>query len=104
MKISTKVSFEKAQKILKKFRYKPRREWTDDDRILFKLCNFAVLSKKRLNNVLLSIQSLSKLSHKSHYKYTEFDIKLIKELILENMEICFAKFKPKKPPNKIRNT
>ena len=89
----TKISFAKAQSILKKFRYKPRNEWSQEDRILFKLCNFAVLSKKRLNNVLTTLQRLAKLSDKSHYKYSELDIKLIKELILENLEICFKKFK-----------
>ena len=91
----TKVSFAKAQSVLKKFRYKPRREWSDEERILFKLCNFAVLSKKRLNAVLVSIQKLSKLSDKSHYKYTGLDIKLIKELILESLSLCFEKFKQK---------
>ena len=80
---------------LKKFRYKPRSEWSGDERALFRLCNFAVLSKKRLNNVLKSLQSLSKLSDKSHYKYNELDIKLIKELIMENLEICFNKFNQK---------
>ena len=89
----SKISFAKAQSILKKFRYKPRKDWSKEDRIFFKLCNFAVLSKKRLNNVLLSLQSLAKLSDKSHYKYNELDIKLIKELILENLEVCFQKFK-----------
>lgn len=90
-----KISYAKAQSILQKFRYKPRREWSDEDRFLFKLCSFAVLSKKRLNNVLISIQKLSKLSDKSHYKYSELDIKLIKELIFENLTICFDKFKQK---------
>ncbi len=88
-----KISFAKAQSILNKFRYKPRKEWTQEDRVVFKLCNFAVLSKKRLNNVLITIQSLAKLSDKSHYKYNELDIKLIKELILDNLEICFKQFK-----------
>ena len=41
------------------------------------------------------MQSLSKLSDKSHYKYNELDIKLIKELIMENLEICFDKFNQK---------
>ncbi len=91
----SKISFAKAQSILKKFRYKPRSEWSGDERTLFRLCNFAVLSKKRLNNILLSLQSLSKLSDKSHYKYNELDIKLIKELIMENLEICFDKFNQK---------
>ena len=90
-----KISYAKAQSILQKFRYKPRREWSDEDRFLFKLCSFAVLSKKRLNNVLISIQKLSKLSDKSHYKYSELEIKLIKELIFENLTICFDKFKQK---------
>ena len=90
-----RVSFAKAQSVLNKFRYKPRKQWSSDDRILFKLCNFAVLSRKRLNHVLLSLDKLSKLSDKSHYKYNELDIKLIKELILEKLDICFEKFKHK---------
>ena len=90
-----KVSFAKAQSILNKFRYKPRKQWSNDDRVLFKLCNFAVLSRKRLNQVLLSLDKLSKLSDKSHYKYNELDIKLIKELVLEKLDICFEKFKQK---------
>lgn len=90
-----KVSFAKAQSILKKFRYKPRRDWTEEDRILFKLSNFAVLSRKRLNTILIALNKLSKLSDKSHYKYSELDIKLIKELILENLDVCFEKFKQK---------
>ena len=90
-----KVSFAKAQSVLNKFRYKPRKQWSNDDRVLFKLCNFAVLSRKRLNQVLLSLDKLSKLSDKSHYKYNELDIKLLKELILEKLDICFEKFKHK---------
>ena len=90
-----KVSFAKAQSVLNRFRYKPRKQWSNDDRVLFKLCNFAVLSRKRLNQVLLSLDKLSKLSDKSHYKYNELDIKLIKELILEKLDNCFEKFKHK---------
>ena len=90
-----KVSFAKAQSVLNRFRYKPRKQWSNEDRILFKLCNFAVLSRKRLNHVLLSLDKLSKLSDKSHYKYNELDVKLIKELILEKLDICFEKFKHK---------
>ena len=90
-----KVSFAKAQSVLNKFRYKPRKQWSSEDRVLFKLCNFAVLSRKRLNQILLSLDKLSKLSDKSHYKYNELDIKLLKELILEKMDNCFEKFKHK---------
>ena len=90
-----KVSFAKAQSVLNKFRYKSRKQWSNDDRVLFKLCNFAVLSRKRLNQILLSIDKLSKLSDKSHYKYNELDIKLLKELILEKLDNCFEKFKHK---------
>ena len=90
-----KVSFAKAQSVLNKFRYKPRKQWSNDDRVLFKLCNFAVLSRKRLNQILLSLDKLSKLSDKSHYKYNELDIKLLKELILEKLDNCFEKFKHK---------
>ena len=56
MKDLSKVSYEKANSVLKKFRYKPRREWSEDDRTIFRLCNFAVLSRKRLSSLLLSIQ------------------------------------------------
>ena len=90
-----KVSFAKAQSILNRFRYKPRKQWSNEDRVLFKLSNFAVLSRKRLNQILLSLDKLSKLSDKSHYKYNESDIKLLKELILEKLDICFEKFKHK---------
>ena len=90
-----KVSFAKAQSILNRFRYKPRKQWSTEDRVLFKLCNFAVLSRKRLNQILLSLDKFSKLSDKSHYKYNESDIKLLKELILEKLDICFEKFKHK---------
>ena len=90
-----KVSFAKAQSVINRFRYKPRKQWANDDRVLFKLCNFAVLSRKRLNQVLISLDKFSKLSDKSHYKYNELDIKLLKELILEKLEICFEKFKHK---------
>ena len=90
-----KVSFAKAQSVLNRFRYKPRKQWSNDDRVLFKLCNFAVLSRKRLNQILLSLDKFSKLSDKSHYKYNELDIKLLKELILEKLDICFEKFKHK---------
>ena len=90
-----KVSFAKAQSVLNRFRYKPRKQWSSDDRVLFKLCNFAVLSRKRLNQILLSLDKLSKLSDKSHYKYNELDIKLLKELILDRLDNCFEKFKHK---------
>ena len=95
MKKAFKVSFARAQSFLNKFRYKPRKQWSSEDRELFKLCNFAVLSRKRLNHALLALDKLSKLSDKSHYKYNELDIKLLKELILEKLENCFEKFKHK---------
>ena len=87
-----KVSYAQAQNVLKRFRYRPRNQWSEKDRLIFKICNFTVLSKKRLNNVMQSLKSLSKLSDKSHYKYSDLDIKLIKELILENLETCFESF------------
>ncbi|MBS91938.1 MAG: hypothetical protein CMM95_02655 [Rickettsiales bacterium] len=90
--IQNTVSFGKAQEMLSKFRYKPRREWSKDDRVTFKVCNFAVLSKKRLNKVFSAFDSIAKLSDKSHYKYSELDILILKELILENLNVCFQKF------------
>tara|TARA_B100001057_G_scaffold3936_1_gene3512 strand:+ start:196 stop:834 length:639 start_codon:yes stop_codon:yes gene_type:complete len=86
------VSFSKALEVLKKYRYRPRREWSKDERILFKICNFIVLSKKRINKVFEATSSFSKLSDKSHYNYNEYEILQIKELILENLERCFQKF------------
>ena len=90
-----KVSFSKAQSFINKLRYKSRKEWSDDDRVYFKICNFAVLSRKRLNDLLFDIERLSKLSDKSHYKYDELDVKLIKELILKKLDDCFEKFREK---------
>ena len=75
-----------------KYRYKPRREWSKEERVFFKICNFIVLSKKRVNKIFSAIQSFGKLNDKSHYNYNEFDIIQIKELILDNLESCFQKF------------
>jgi len=86
------ISFSKALEVLKKYRYRPRREWSKDERILFRICNFIVLSKKRINKVFEATSSFSKLSDKSHYNYNEYEILQIKELILENLERCFQKF------------
>ncbi len=88
-----RVSYSQAQKILQKFRYRPRNQWSEKDRLIFKICNFTVLSKKRLNKVMESLKSLSKLSDKSHYKYSDLEIRLIKELILESLKTCFDSFK-----------
>ena len=89
---SISISFSKAKEILDKYRYKPRREWSKEERVFFKICNFIVLSKKRVNKIFSAVQSFGKLSDKSHYNYNEFDILQIKELILENLERNFQKF------------
>ena len=86
------ISFSKALEVLKKYRYKARREWSKDERILFKICNFIVLSKKRINKIFEATSSFSKLSDKSHYNFNDYEILQIKELILENLERCFQKF------------
>ena len=87
-----KISFSEAKKILKEFRYKPRREWLKRDRAIFKVCNFNVLSRKRVNKILLAILSFGKLNDRSHYTYTEEDIRLVKDLILDNFEQTLKKF------------
>tara|TARA_E500000075_G_scaffold128223_1_gene134619 strand:- start:560 stop:1198 length:639 start_codon:yes stop_codon:yes gene_type:complete len=86
------ISFSKALEVLKKYRYRARREWSKDERVLFKICNFIVLSKKRINRIFEATSSFGKLSDKSHYNYSEYEILQIKELILENLERCFQKF------------
>ena len=60
-------------------------------KIFFKICNFVVLSKKRVNKIFSAINSFRKLSDKSHYNYNEFDIIQIKELILDNLEKFVSK-------------
>ena len=50
------------------------------------MCNFIVLSRKRINKVFEAFDSLEKLSNKNHYKYTENDINLLKGIILQNLE------------------
>ena len=91
-KIVTNVSFSDALKFLKEFRYKKRKDWSKDERIFFKICNFVVLSKKRINKIFEACKALEKLSNKSHYQYTENDINLLKGIILENLEDKLKKF------------
>ena len=79
-------SFSDALKFLNEFRYKKRKGWSKDERSLFKICNFIVLSRKRIKKVFEAFSSLEKLSNKSHYQYTENDINLLKGIILENLE------------------
>ena len=87
MPISTKnISFSDALNFLNKFRYKKRKEWSKNERTFFKICNFIVLSRKRIKKVFEAFDSLEKLSNKSHYQYTENDINLLKGIILENLE------------------
>lgn len=87
MSISKKnISFSDALKFLNKFRYKKRKDWSKDERTFFKICNFIVLSRKRIKKVFEAFDSLEKLSNKSHYQYTENDINLLKGIILENLE------------------
>lgn len=89
------LSFADAFTFLKNFRYKPRNEWTKDERTIFKICNFIVLSKKRINKIFLAFSSLAKLSDKSHYNYNEVDIIKIKDLLLQNLEETLQKFNKK---------
>ena len=87
MPISNKnISFSEALNFLNKFRYKKRKDWSKDERAFFKICNFIVLSRKRIKKVFEAFDSLEKLSNKSHYQYTENDINLLKGIILENLE------------------
>ena len=92
---NNKLSFLDAFTFLKNFRYKPRNEWTKDERTIFKICNFIVLSKKRINKIFLAFSSLAKLSDKSHYNYSEVDIVKIKDLLLQNLEEALQKFNKK---------
>ena len=93
--LKNNLSFADAFTFLKKFRYKPRNEWTKDERTIFKICNFIVLSKKRINRIFLSFTSLAKLSDKSHYNYNEADIVKIKDLLLQSLEEVLQKFNKK---------
>ena len=86
------ISYFDAVKTLKEFRYKPRKEWTAQEKESFKICNFNVLSRKRLNKILDSIKSFGKLGDKSHYKYSEEDLILIKDLILGSLDFSFKNF------------
>ena len=85
-KTRTIVSFADAYQFLKKFRYKPRKEWSKNERSFFKICNFIILSKKRVNKILSALNSFYKLSDKSHYNFKTEDILIIKDVILENLE------------------
>ncbi len=93
--LKSNLSFADAFTFLKQFRYKPRNEWTKDERTIYKICNFIVLSKKRINKTFLAFSSLAKLSDKSHYNYNEVDIIKIKDLLLQNLEETLQKFNKK---------
>ena len=80
------ISFSNALKFLNEFRYKKKGGWSKNERTFFKVCNFIVLSRKRVNKVFEAFNSLEKLSNKSHYKYTDNDINLLKGIILQNLE------------------
>ena len=86
IKTVNNISFSDALKFLNEFRYKKKKEWSKNERTFFKICNFIVLSRKRINKVFEAFDSLGKLSNKSHYKYTENDINLLKGIILQNLE------------------
>ena len=93
MKLGTStISYSEAYQFIKKFRYKPRKEWTHDERLFFKICNFIVLSKKRINKIFIAFDAFSKLSDKSHYNYKISDIKKIKDMIVENLQSSLKKF------------
>ena len=87
-----KISFLDAQRFLNDFRYKKRNTWSDEDRSFFKICNFIVLSRKRINRIFEAFNALEKLSNKSHYSYTDNDVNIIKGIILENLENKLKKF------------
>ena len=65
-----------------------------NQRTIFKICNFIVLSKV-FNKTFLAFSSLAKLSDKSHYNYNEIDILKIKDLLLQNLEETLQKFNKK---------
>ena len=93
MKLGTStISYSEAYQFIKKFRYKPRKEWTHNERLFFKICNFMVLSKKRINKIFIAFDAFSKLSDKSHYNYKISDIKKIKDMIVENLQSSLKKF------------
>ena len=93
MKLETStISYSDAYQFIKKFRYKPRKEWTHNERLFFKICNFMVLSKKRINKIFIAFDAFSKLSDKSHYNYKISDIKKIKDMIVENLQSSLKKF------------
>lgn len=81
-----KISFAEAKRFLNDFRYKKRNTWSDEDRRFFKICNFVVLSRKRINKIFDAFSAFEKLSNKSHYSYNANDINLVKGIILENLE------------------
>ncbi len=91
----TKISFADAQRFLNDFRYKKRNSWSNEDRSFFKICNFVVLSRKRINKIFEAFSALEKLSNKSHYSYNVNDINVIKGIILENLEIKLKNFNKK---------
>ena len=59
VKPTNNISFTNALKFLNEFRYK--KKVVKNERTFFKMCNFIVLSRKRVNKVFEAFDSLEKL-------------------------------------------
>ena len=87
-----KVSFFEAIQITKEIRKKPRSYWTKKERSDFKKFNFQILSKKRINKIVESLNSFKKLSNKSHYKFYLEELVIIRELLVSKLDETLSSF------------
>ena len=87
-----KVSFFEAIQITKEIRKKTRSYWTKKERSDFKKFNFQILSKKRINKIVESLNSFKKLSNKSHYKFYLEELVIIRELLVSKLDETLSSF------------
>ena len=90
--LQKKVSFFEAIQIIKEIRKKPRSNWTKKERFDFKGYNFQILSRKRINKIVESLNSFKKLSNKSHYKFYLNDLVIIRELLVSKLNETLCSF------------
>ena len=91
-RLQKKVSFFEAIQIVKEIRKKPRPHWTKKERSDFKKFNFQILSRKRVNKIVESLNSFKKLSNKSHYKFYLEELVIIRELLVSKLDETLSSF------------
>ncbi len=69
--------------------------WISKNRKQLKREKFIQLAEKRMTNTIKNMRLVGNLSNKSHYDYTEMDVRKILTTLTKELEALKAKFKDK---------